>query len=204
LLHGNTITSGQFTPFGIVSVDHGGNFSTYSPEVLAMGSRDYGDFLIGNVHHNSFAEAYASAKMRTLMADIRAGVEQCRLECPYFALCGGGVPANKYFENGSSAHPKRCIADSRRSCSSISWCRQLVTRSTRRQPVGSPAITQTCSLLSQRASVMSQRPSLRAYDTPEQSAASMSSCRFDRRRLQLRRLPFLILDSAIEGETPSF
>jgi uncharacterized protein len=39
---------------------------------------------------------------RTLQ-DIQTGVDRCRLSCPYFALCGGGAPANKLFENGSFA-----------------------------------------------------------------------------------------------------
>jgi uncharacterized protein len=36
-----------------------------------------------------------------MQADIAAGIERCRRTCPYFAFCGGGAPANKYFENGS-------------------------------------------------------------------------------------------------------
>jgi uncharacterized protein len=32
---------------------------------------------------------------------IRRGVERCRAHCRYFAVCGGGAPANKMQENGS-------------------------------------------------------------------------------------------------------
>ena len=34
---------------------------------------------------------------------MAAGVEQCRTECDYFGLCGGGAGSNKYWENGSFA-----------------------------------------------------------------------------------------------------
>ena len=38
------------------------------------------------------------------MADeIDAGIQQCKAECSYFTVCGGGAPANKVFENGSFA-----------------------------------------------------------------------------------------------------
>jgi hypothetical protein len=36
-----------------------------------------------------------------MAADVAAGVRRCRATCPYFHHCGGGAPANKYFENGS-------------------------------------------------------------------------------------------------------
>ena len=36
-----------------------------------------------------------------VLEDTHAGVERCRRECDFFALCGGGAPANKYFENGT-------------------------------------------------------------------------------------------------------
>jgi uncharacterized protein len=92
------ITTGQFTPFSIISVDHAGNFSTFSPELLAMKSNN-GDF----VFRDSFMEAEASPKFKRIYGDILAGVGNCQRECGYFDLCGGGAPANKYYENGSFA-----------------------------------------------------------------------------------------------------
>ncbi len=91
----------QVRPFGILSVDWQGNFSTYSPELLGMPSSDYGDFSFGSIHDGSFLDAVQSEKFRRVLGDIQAGVEACRSECPYFELCGGGAPANKYYENGS-------------------------------------------------------------------------------------------------------
>jgi uncharacterized protein len=91
----------EAAPFAIISVDCDGNFSTFSPELLGLESATYAGFAIGNVLRHSFAEAAESPRFRAMAADVAAGVSKCREHCPYFAFCGGGAPANKYFENGS-------------------------------------------------------------------------------------------------------
>ena len=90
-------------PWAIVNVDCDGNFSTYSPELLGLSGPRYGSFALGNVARDSLEDAIASERFRVLEADIARGVELCRQSCPYFAFCGGGAPANKYFENGTFA-----------------------------------------------------------------------------------------------------
>jgi uncharacterized protein len=95
------VPSQEAAPFAIISVDCDGNFSTFSPELLGLQSATYAGFAIGNVVQHSFAEAAKSARYRAMAADVAAGVSKCRESCVYFALCGGGAPANKYFENGS-------------------------------------------------------------------------------------------------------
>jgi uncharacterized protein len=90
-------------PWAIVNVDSDGNFSTYSPELLGILSQRYGGFALGNVAADRLEEVLASERFRLLEADVSAGVELCRQRCPYFAFCGGGPPANKYFENGTFA-----------------------------------------------------------------------------------------------------
>jgi uncharacterized protein len=91
----------EAAPFAIVSVDCDGNFSTFSPELLGLKSDTYQGFAIGNVAQHSIAEAADSPRYRAMASDIAAGVSKCRDTCAYFAFCGGGAPANKYFENGS-------------------------------------------------------------------------------------------------------
>jgi len=91
----------QAAPFGILNVDCRGNFSTFSPELLGMKSSVYGDLILGNVLEDTFESALATEKFRRMNEDVQAGVEACRQSCAYFALCGGGAPANKYWENGS-------------------------------------------------------------------------------------------------------
>ena len=91
----------QTTPFGIISVDCLGNFSTFSPELLGLTSPEYGDFTFGNVMRDSFDSILLKPKFMAVARDIAAGVRRCRDTCEYFAYCGGGAPVNKYFENGS-------------------------------------------------------------------------------------------------------
>ena len=57
--------------------------------------------ILGNVHRDSFAAAARSPRFAAMEAAISGGIERCRRGCGYFQLCGGGAPANKYFENGS-------------------------------------------------------------------------------------------------------
>ncbi len=88
-------------PFAIVNVDARGNFSTFDPELLAVATPDYGDFVFGNVRSDSLESVVGTAKFQRVLAHIRSGVERCRRECGYFGLCGGGAGSNKYWEHGS-------------------------------------------------------------------------------------------------------
>lgn len=87
-------------PFGVVSCDHIGNISSFSPELLGAKSDRYDDFTVGNVHRDSFSEMLQTRAMQAMLNDIQRGVDRCQRECHYFKLCGGGTPANKVFENG--------------------------------------------------------------------------------------------------------
>ncbi|MGK7958234.1 MAG: cyclophane-forming radical SAM/SPASM peptide maturase GrrM/OscB [Crocosphaera sp.] len=86
-------------PFSIISIDNQGNFSTYSPELLTMKSIDYGDFILGNLLHDTLESVCHSDKFIRLYEDITKGVDMCQENCQYFKLCGGGAPSNKYWEN---------------------------------------------------------------------------------------------------------
>lgn len=101
ILNGGDITLGQSYAFTIISIDHKGDFMTFSPELLSMDSSEYGKFVLGNVVTDSFESVCRTEKFKKINSDIQSGVELCRETCQYFSLCGGGAPANKYFENGS-------------------------------------------------------------------------------------------------------
>ena len=88
-------------PFAIVNVDARGNVSTFDPELLSVQTEKYGDFAFGNVLEHSLAELAETEKFKTVLAEIRSGVERCRQSCAYFGLCGGGAGSNKYWEHGS-------------------------------------------------------------------------------------------------------
>ena len=100
-LNGDPPRGHEITPLAIISVDCHGRFSSFSPELLGLPSAHYGDFVLGRVTEDDFASVLEAPKFRAIQADIDAGVERCRQECSYFALCGGGAPVNKYFENGT-------------------------------------------------------------------------------------------------------
>jgi uncharacterized protein len=87
--------------WAIVNVDCDGNFSTYSPELLGVSSPTHGGFTLGNVATDPLEAVMASARFRRLEDEVSRGVEMCRASCAYFPFCGGGPPANKYFENGT-------------------------------------------------------------------------------------------------------
>lgn len=86
-------------PFAIVSIDYQGNFSTFDPELLAIKTEQYGDFIFGNVLHDSFASVCQTEKFQQIYQDMAAGVTMCRNSCEYFGVCGGGAGSNKYWEN---------------------------------------------------------------------------------------------------------
>jgi uncharacterized protein len=91
----------QVVPFGIISIDCEGNFSTFSPELLSQKSSAYDNFIFGNVWRDEYVAAWQRPAFRVLHQQITDGVARCRSACEYFTLCGGGAPANKYWENGS-------------------------------------------------------------------------------------------------------
>lgn len=91
------------SPLSILTIGWNGDFSTYCPELLPLPSKTYaGSFVLGNVHKDDLeAAVFRSWKGRMMLTDVTAGVKMCENRCGYFALCGGGAPSNKYFENGT-------------------------------------------------------------------------------------------------------
>jgi len=90
----------QVEPYVILSVSTNGDFSTYSPELLGMKDRRWGDFVLGNVFVDSLEQTSHSPKFKSLHQEIKDGVARCRSVCEFFEACGGGTPANKLYETG--------------------------------------------------------------------------------------------------------
>jgi uncharacterized protein len=88
-------------PFAVTSMDWAGNISTFSPELLGLKNKQYGDFILGNVNRDRLVDLESSPRLQRMHADIQAGVALCRERCQYFSVCGGGEPVNKLAENGS-------------------------------------------------------------------------------------------------------
>jgi uncharacterized protein len=99
--YGTVSRTQENQPWAIVNVDCEGNFSTYSPELLGIASSTHGSFTLGNVATDPLDVVLASARFQQLEDEVGRGVEMCRASCAYFPFCGGGPPANKYFENGT-------------------------------------------------------------------------------------------------------
>jgi uncharacterized protein len=90
----------QALPFRIISVDYQGHVSTFSPELLGAGAKDYNDFIFGEVGRHELAAMRTSEAFRKVSKAVMRGVKECSKTCEYFTVCGGGAPSNKYFENG--------------------------------------------------------------------------------------------------------
>ncbi len=91
----------QILPLQILTVDHAGNFSTFSPELIGQRHAAFGNFVFGNVLRDSLLSIFGHPHFVAVKEQILAGVRRCRRQCEYFDLCGGGAPANKLYENGS-------------------------------------------------------------------------------------------------------
>lgn len=100
----------QNKPMAIISIDYKGNFSTFSPELIGQKSKEFSDFIFGNVHTSGFNSAGKKPLLQHITHEIKNGIKQCKRDCGYFHVCGGGAPANKYFENGTfnSSETKYC------------------------------------------------------------------------------------------------
>ncbi len=96
-----TAETHQNKPMAIISIDYLGNFSTFSPELIGQQNKDFNNFIFGNIQNSGFNNPEQINILKQLTREIDSGIKKCRTECAYYSVCGGGAPANKYFENGS-------------------------------------------------------------------------------------------------------
>lgn len=90
----------QTTPLEVVSVAADGGLSTFSPELLGVPAPRFDDFIFGNVLRDGLEDMLRNPAFLRLHGEIRAGIAACAARCAHFEVCGGGAPANKYFELG--------------------------------------------------------------------------------------------------------
>jgi uncharacterized protein len=88
----------QVMPFAMVNVAHDGGFSTFSPELIGQVAPEYANFVFGNVNSGSYVESGNSTAFRKVWAAVVRGVLACDRSCAHFEFCGGGSPANKFYE----------------------------------------------------------------------------------------------------------
>ncbi|GAA0916108.1 hypothetical protein [Nonomuraea longicatena] len=63
----------------------------------------YGDFVAGNVHHQTITNMLDQAHRLRYVREFMTGLSRCRAECEFWDFCRGAQAANRYFENGSLA-----------------------------------------------------------------------------------------------------
>jgi len=88
---------------GIVSVSVDGDFTLLGPELLGIKDAQGDELSLGDFRRDSLASVLQSEKFLRQSSEVDEGVAACKRSCRYFAVCGGGPPSNKFFENGSFA-----------------------------------------------------------------------------------------------------
>jgi uncharacterized protein len=95
----------------IITVSRTGEVSSWSPELASGISGDPARFSLGNIATvDCVDELLDGPRARRIQAEIDEGLARCRETCDYFSVCGGGLPSNKFYENGSfsSSETLRC------------------------------------------------------------------------------------------------
>lgn len=95
--------NGLVDPFDIITVCADGGMLSYSPELAGATIKDNDDFIFGNVLDGGVDQFWHSRAFRASKHAIELGVARCAATCAYFDVCGGGAPANKFFELGDLA-----------------------------------------------------------------------------------------------------
>jgi uncharacterized protein len=93
----------QVQPLALLTVQHDGAWCSFSPELAGQRSTQHGDFVLGHVQQAGYLAALATPRLQALWGEIVAGVQACAERCAYFDHCGGGAPANKFYEHGHFA-----------------------------------------------------------------------------------------------------
>lgn len=84
-------------PIPTVSFD--GQVVFLSPELLGIKDPRYGDFIAGNVLHESIVAMLARAGDLAYIAEFIEALNNCADECPFYDFCRGGQAGNRYFEH---------------------------------------------------------------------------------------------------------
>lgn len=94
------IINGVIVPLDILSFDMEGNYITFSPELISANSERFGDLFMGNIAIQPVDGIFSNEKYLNIKQEIQRGVSLCKSTCKYWTFCGGGSPADKFFETG--------------------------------------------------------------------------------------------------------
>jgi uncharacterized protein len=88
----------------ILTMTRQGDVCSWSPELASGVPGALDRFVLGNIRDvDSVDELLLTERAATIQREIDSGVEMCRRHCYYFSVCGGGSPANKFYERGTFA-----------------------------------------------------------------------------------------------------
>jgi uncharacterized protein len=97
------VTNITNVPLGLLTFDYLGNYSTFCPELAGAKSEKYHDFVMGNVFTDPINCIFENPVFQLVNEEVQAGVQACKNSCffwGFWGFCGGGAPANKFFEHG--------------------------------------------------------------------------------------------------------
>jgi uncharacterized protein len=88
----------------ILTMSREGAVYSWSPELASSLPGAPDRFSLGNIRDvESIDEFFVTERAKAIQEEIDRGVAMCRKECAYFHVCGGGSPANKFYERGTFA-----------------------------------------------------------------------------------------------------
>ena len=85
-------------PFRNLTVAANGDFTIFAGELLF---RDDDQFVFGNVLDGPLLDALVTERFRALSREIRAGVQRCADNCPFYSVCGSFYISQKHAEAGT-------------------------------------------------------------------------------------------------------
>ena len=91
----------------ILTMTREGEITSWSPELASADQTRFKQIVLGDVNSTlSLDVLLQSDRARQIQSEIDLGIAKCRLDCEYFAICGGGSPSNKFFETRTFSSTK--------------------------------------------------------------------------------------------------
>ncbi|MBS2966801.1 radical SAM protein [Actinocrinis puniceicyclus] len=90
----------------IPTVAWNGDTVILSPELAGVRSKEYGDFVIGNVLRETLPAMLARADKARYVDEFTQALTACAESCEFYAFCLGAQAGNRYFEHGDFSAPE--------------------------------------------------------------------------------------------------
>lgn len=77
-----------------------GDIVLLSPELAGVKAPRYGDFVAGNINHETIQSVLGRRHDIPYVAEFERALTACQQECSYWQVCYGGYASNRYAEHG--------------------------------------------------------------------------------------------------------